>query len=101
MDTLSDEAANALFWKRVSEIRAQHVVATLIYFFSCVVFNVPLWKSVVVAGIIAYCLFIHFGRGLLIRLAVVLLVIALTEWTGAVGHLGDWVSLARTAIGRN
>ena len=101
MDMLSDEAINALFWKRVSEIRAQHVIATLVYFFTCVVFNVPLWKSFIVAGIVAYCLFIRFGRGLLVRLAVILLVIVLTEWSGAVGHLSDWVSVARDAISRN
>jgi hypothetical protein len=97
----SHDALNAMFWKRVDEINQQHVIATLVYLFAALVFDVPAWKSFAIAAMVGYCIFARFGRALLVKSAVILLMISLVEWSGAFGHMNHWFSYARGVVSQN
>jgi hypothetical protein len=86
----TDAAIANLFRKRLREFTPQCVIATAACFVAPLEFGSPLWKSLTIAAVIAYCLFVNFGRGLILRGAFILLVTTLVEFSGAMPSIATW-----------
>jgi hypothetical protein len=85
--------------KHFNEINRPYVATILVYFFTCLVFDVSVWKSFAIAAIVGYSIFVRFGRQLLMKVAVFLFIVTIVEWSGVVGHMSGWPALARSMIG--
>jgi hypothetical protein len=94
----SDEDLSVMFWKCLNEINRPYVATILVYLFTCLVFGIAVWKSFAIAAIIGYSIFVRFGRQLLMKVAVLLFIVTIVEWSGVVGHISGWPALARSMI---
>jgi hypothetical protein len=56
-------------------------LAVAVYFASAAEFGAPLWKSAVIAAVIAYAIFVHLGRAMIIWLAPFLMLMTLAHWS--------------------
>lgn len=76
---------------------------SIVYLGALCVLGVPLWKSAVIAVIVAVSLRISFGGRWLSRLGLALMIAAIAVWLGAVPpaeHWADSLTYVRTALSR-
>lgn len=91
----------ALFTKRLFEITPQYMFATAVYLAAALEFGVPVWKSLAITAVVGYAIFIRFGRHLLVKIAVFLMMLTLIEWSNVFPPVSQWSTLVGTALNRN
>ena len=97
----SDEQISNIFHKRLREMNLQRISAVAIYFVAAFEFGAPAWKSSIIAGAVAYAIFVGLGRGILVRAAPILLILALVEFSGVLPPMSQWAAFAGSLISRN
>jgi hypothetical protein len=99
--TPNDERLQNLFHKRVREMTLPRVSSIAIYFFVALEFGAPLWKCFAIAAAVGYCLFVGMGRGIFVRVSVVLLILALVEFSGVMPPMSHWGDFLGTLMKRD
>src|ERR1700755_1872001 len=88
--TPSDARLRSLLDKRVREMTLPRLSSIAIYFFVAFEFGAPIWKCFAIAAAVAYCLFVGMGRGIFVRVAVILLILALVDISGVMPPMSHW-----------
>jgi hypothetical protein len=101
LETPSDERLQALFEERVREMTLPRVSSIAIYFFVAFEFGAPLWKCFAIAAAVGYCLFAGMGRGIFVQVSVILLILALIEFSGVMPPMSQWADFLGTFMKRN
>jgi hypothetical protein len=96
-----DSELQAIFAKRLLEITPQYMFATGVYLAAALEFGVPAWKSLAIAAVVGYAIWIRFGRHLLVKTAVFLMILTLVEWSNVFPPVSQWSRLVGTVLNRN
>jgi hypothetical protein len=91
----------AIFEKRLLEITPQYMFATAVYLAAALEFGVPVWKSLAIAAVVGYAIWIRFGRHILVKAAVFLMMLTLVEWSNVFPPVSQWAAFVGTLLNRN
>jgi hypothetical protein len=81
-DSLFDERGDWLVeWIGKINFDKHLLLNCVSYFSAAMVFGAPLWKSVVIFLVVGMATSLHYGRSLLTRFGIVLMIATLVEWS--------------------
>jgi hypothetical protein len=79
-----------LWTVRMSQMNAALWFAGAVYLFAPLVFGAPVWKSLVIGFLAIWAIFIKFARHQLMRVAPILFMLTLLEFSGALPPMAQW-----------